>query len=390
MLYLDWAATTPPYEEVIDAVAEAMRSHYGNPSSIHGLGVEAERLLGKAKDVMAAALGVDGRELIVTSGGTESNNLAIKGAAWANQSRGRHLITTQIEHPSVLEPMRQLEESGFTVTRLPVDAEGLVRIDALAAALRPDTVLVSVMHVNNEVGSVQPLAEIGRLLADKPTVLFHVDAIQSIGKLPLGLRELGVDLCSVSAHKFRGPKGVGLLYRRAGVRLAPQLAGGGQEQGMRSGTENVPLIVGMAKALRLAMEARAPKAEAAYRLRRRLAAGIAVIPGLAVSGPDREACHAPHIVHFTYPGMKAEVVVHALEQHGICISTKSACASGEEQPSAVLLAMGYTFAQASSGLRVSFPAELPEAEADRFIAALAQVVQQLAPARKGNYGRRTR
>ncbi|MCD1261548.1 cysteine desulfurase [Paenibacillus athensensis] len=390
MLYLDWAATTPPYEEVVTAVAEAMRSHYGNPSSIHGLGIEAERLLGRAKDVMAAALGVDGRELIVTSGGTESNNLAIKGAAWANQSRGRHLITTQIEHPSVLEPLRQLEESGFEVTRLPVDAQGLVSVDALAAALRPDTVLVSVMHVNNEVGSVQPLAAIGRLLADKPTVLFHVDAIQSIGKLPLGLRELGVDLCSVSAHKFRGPKGVGLLYRREGVRLVPQLAGGGQEQGVRSGTENVPLVVGMAKALRLAMQGRESRTEAAYRLRRRLAAGIAAIPGLAVSGPDQEDCHAPHIVHFTYPGMKAEVVVHALEQHGMYISTKSACASGEDQPSAVLLAMGYSGAQAASGLRVSFPAELPEAEADRFLAALAQVAEQLAPARREQHGRRRR
>jgi len=379
MLYLDYAATTPPYAEVIDTVAEVMRSYYGNPSSLHQLGVEAERLLGQAKDVIAKILRVKANEIIVTSGGTESNNLAIKGTAHQYRSRGNHLITTQIEHPSVLESFKQLEREGFRVTYLPVDETGCVRMEALRESICDETILVSVMHVNNETGRIQPIAEIGKELANHPRILFHVDSVQGVAKLPIVPHELGIDLLSASAHKFRGPKGVGFLYRRENVKLMPLLVGGGQEAGIRSGTENVPLIIGMAKALRMATDHLEQAIEYKYRLRQVLTEGISAISELRLTGSDNSNDMAPHIVHFCYPGMKAEVVVHALEKHGICISTKSACSSDELKPSNVLLAMGYDRDRASSGLRLSFGEEHTEEDMIKCVKALEQVVQVLKP-----------
>jgi cysteine desulfurase len=392
MLYLDYAATAPPYDQVIDAVTEVMKHHYGNPSSIHGLGVQAERLVHRSKAVIADVLKVDAnREIIFTSGGTESNNFAIKGYAAANRKKGMHLITSQIEHPSVLEAFAQLEAQGFRVTYLPVDHTGLVSLGTLKEAISADTILVSIMHVNNEMGRVQPLAEIGKLLAVYPHIKFHVDAIQGIGKLPLQPKELGIDLLSASAHKFSGPKGIGFLYCRQGVQLEPLLAGGGQEQGLRSGTENVPLIVGMAKAFRMTMDSLSSYEEQMRRIRRLLVDGIASMPELILSGSELEEDMAPHIVHFTFPGMKAEVVVHALEQSDIYISTKSACAGGSEEPSKVLLAMGYERSRATSGLRVSFSGQQTEEDAHQFIDRLKRVVVELAPSRlisKSGRGRR--
>lgn len=379
MLYLDYAATTPPYEEVIDTIAEVMKVHYGNPSSIHGLGVQAEKLLNGAKEVIGLALGVKPDHIICTSGGTESNNLAIRGAAYNYQNRGKHLITTQIEHPSVKEVFAQLEREGFRVTYLPVNRHGSIELETLKAAISEDTILVSIMHVNNEVGTIQPIKAIGDLLAQYPKVLFHVDAVQSVAKLPFSPKEWGVDLCSVSAHKFRGPKGAGFLYRREGVVLRPILLGGGQENGLRSGTENVPLIVGMAKALRISMQELPAKVEHKYKLRRLLASGINAIPELTLTGSDVNEEMAPHIVHFAFAGMKAEVVVHALEQRGIYISTKSACASEESDPSSVMLALGCTREQAVSGLRVSFSDEHTESDIEKFLAALRAVVSELLP-----------
>ncbi|NEW05229.1 cysteine desulfurase [Paenibacillus sp. SYP-B3998] len=379
MLYLDYAATTPLYDEVIGAVTEVMRLHYGNPSSIHRLGMQAEKLVQNSKEVLAGALGVSPNEIIFTSCGTESNNLAIKGTAYSYRNRGNHLITTQIEHPSVREVFRQLEAEGFRVTYLPVDSRGIVQIEALREALSDETILVSVMYVNNEVGSIQPICEIGEILANYSKIIFHVDAVQAIGKLPFQPQQWRVDLCSASAHKFRGPKGTGFLYRRQGVQLQPLLAGGGQEYGVRSGTENVPLLVGMAKALRLSMENLKTKTERLYAVRRRIVEGIASIPELTISGSEREHEMAPHIVHFAFAGMKAEVVVHALEQRNIYISTKSACASDAADPSEVMLAMGCSRQSALSGLRVSFSDEQTEADADRFITALRQVVNELVP-----------
>ncbi|MDR6880120.1 cysteine desulfurase family protein [Bacillus sp. 3255] len=388
MLYLDYAATTPPYEEVIDTIAEVMKTHYGNPSSIHGLGVGAERLLDGAKEVIAAALGVKAAHIICTSGGTESNNLAIRGAAYSYQNRGKHLITTCIEHPSVKEVFGQLEREGFRVTYLPVNRLGRVELESLEAALSEDTILVSVMHVNNEVGTIQPIRAIGSLLAKYPKVLFHVDAVQGAAKLPFSPKEWGVDLCSVSAHKFRGPKGAGFLYRREGVQLKPLLLGGGQEGGLRSGTENVPLIVGMAKALRISMQGLEAKVAHKYKLRGQLVEGIRSIPELTLTGSEVNEEMAPHIVHFAFAGMKAEVVVHALEQRQMYISTKSACASEESDPSAVMLALGCTREQAVSGLRVSYSDEHTEADIANFLAALRAVVSELSPMMDQTTGRR--
>jgi cysteine desulfurase len=385
MLYLDYAATTPPYDEVVDTVAEVMKTHFGNPSSLHALGVDAERLVHKAKEVISAALKVRPSEIVLTSGGTESNNLAIKGVARRNN--GGHLITTQIEHPSVGEVFRELEREGFRVTYLPVDHTGMIRMDALREALCEDTILVSVMYVNNEMGRIQPIADIGRELKKFPKAVFHVDAVQGVAKLPLAPGELGIDLLSASAHKFRGPKGVGFLFRRDNVKLLPQLVGGGQEGGLRSGTENVPLIVGMAKALRMATESLKQAISRKYALRRIIAEGVAAIPELMLSGSEQERDMAPHIIHFSYPGMNAEVVVHALEKRGICISTKSACASDEPKPSDVLLAMGYDRSRASGGLRVSFSEHHTEEDMHRFVNALRDVVQELSPAARTGKGR---
>nr|WP_314804247.1 cysteine desulfurase family protein [Paenibacillus sp. MBLB1832] len=378
---MDYAATSPLYEEVIQTIAEVMRTHYGNPSSIHRLGVEAEKLVQTAKGVIATAIGVSANEIICTSGGTESNNLAIKGVAYGYQHRGKHLITTQVEHASVKEVFAQLAQEGFRVTYLPVSSTGRVQLEDLRAAICEDTTLVSIMYVNNEMGAIQPIQEIGQLLMAYPKIIFHVDAIQGIVKLPLQPKAWGIDLCSASAHKFRGPKGAGFLYRRAGINLQPLLAGGGQEYGVRSGTENVPLIVGMAKALRMSMDNQMDKMAHSYRLRQRLVSGIAAMPELVVTGAHQDHEAAPHIVHFIFAGMKAEVVVHALEQKGVYISTRSACTSGESEPSEVMLALGASREMAMSGLRVSFSADHQEQEIEQFISALQNVVRDLAPLR---------
>ncbi|MEI7026717.1 cysteine desulfurase family protein [Paenibacillus sp. y28] len=378
MLYFDHCATTPVDEEVLRAVTEVMRTAYGNPSALHKLGVEAERLVNKARSVIAGQLSVRPEEIIFTSGGTESNNLAVKGAAYYYRSRGTHLITTRIEHPSVMEPFRQLEEEGFQVTYLDADQSGAASVAQLAQALRPDTILVSMMHVNNETGRIQPVAEAGALLKAYPRILFHVDAVQSIGKLPLALSDWGIDLCSISAHKIRGPKGAGVLYRRNGVQLRPLLAGGGQEQGARSGTENVPLIVGTAKAVRLACERQPAAALKLRQLRRQLLDLLAREPRLVYNGSLQETDMAPQVVNVSAPGLKAEAVVHALEELGICISTKSACSSGKEEPSSVLLAMGADRQRAVSPLRISLSEAHEPEQIQQLAAKLSAALDRVA------------
>lgn len=387
MLYLDNSATTRPLDEVVDAIVEVMKVHYGNPSSLYRLGMEAEQLLNQSRTVIAQSLGVRPEWVVFTSGGTESNNLAIKGTAYSYRSRGKHLITTEIEHASVYECFRQLEEEGFRVTYLKPDSSGAVSVKAVEEALTPDTILVSIMHVNNETGVIQPIREIGEMLKNHPRILFHVDAVQSVGKIPLDPEGWGIDLLSVSAHKLHGPKGVGLLLKREGLKLRPLLAGGGQEFGIRSGTENVPLIVGMAKALRIAMERRAEHMDKLYALRDALIARLRDIPGIRLNGVQERGKVAPHIINFSIPGLKSEVVVHALEQHGIYVSAGSACSSGDEKPSRVLLAMGLSEAEASSAIRVSLSPQLTEADMDRFIQALETVIKTLKPAtKKGEIG----
>ncbi|WP_248926636.1 cysteine desulfurase family protein [Paenibacillus hamazuiensis] len=379
MIYFDYAATTPPYEEVADTVAEVMKRHYGNPSSLHRLGVEAEALVARARETIAQTLEVSPQEIVFTGSGTESNTLAILGAVRRFKQRGNHIITTQIEHASVYETYRKLESEGFRVTYLPVDETGQVRLEELENSLTPETILVSVMFVNNEMGRIQPIERIGRLLQRYPKALFHVDGVQAYGKLDVKPKQLGIDLMACSAHKFRGPKGVGFLYCRSGLELEPLLLGGGQEQGLRSGTENVPALVGMAKAARLSHERRPAFYANTRELRRLLVQGIKDIPELVVNGSEEEEDMAPHIVHFSYPGMKSEVVVHALEQHDIYISTRSACSSGEAEPSRVLVAMDCPRERSISGLRISYGLEHTKSDAETFLRALRQVVKQLAP-----------
>ncbi|MGN7380366.1 nifS protein [Chlamydia abortus] len=376
MLYLDYCATTPMSKEVTESIVKVMERHYGNPSSIHRIGMEAERLLNRAKEVIAEAIECRPEEICFTSGGTESNNLAVKGTARAYRSRGNHLITSAVEHSSVYESFRRLEREGFRVTYLPVDSSGAIRIEQLKEAISEDTILVSLMHVNNETGRIQPVEQAGKLLAGYPKIVYHVDAVQSVGKLPVSPARLGADLISISAHKIEGPKGAGLLYIRDGLILEPQLDGGGQERGLRSGTENVPLLVGMAKAVRLAVDKQANNSRRLYRMREGLAERIRKIPGLFLTGSENGDGMAPHIVHFTYPGMKAEVVVHALEEEEVYISTRSACSSGETKPSRVLLAMGMDEERAASGLRVSFSANETSEDLERFADLLERTIQR--------------
>ena len=378
VLYFDHAASTPPYEEVIQTVAEVMRTYYGNPSSLHHAGASAEKLVKQASSVIASAWDIDPDCLIYTSGGSESNNMAIFGVVRAFSNRGKHLITSRIEHPSVYECFRMLEHEGYEVTYLEPDESGAVRASDVEAALRDDTILVSVMHVNNETGRIQPIHQIGQLLASRPKTLFHVDAVQAAGKLPLGPAALGVDLMSVSAHKLNGPRGIGLLYVRRGLRIAPFVYGGGQQYGLRSGTENVPLIVGMAKAIRMNKDKQHESSEHLYRLRAKLCDQLLDIgKQVVLTGGTTRYDMAPHIVHFRTPGLRAEVFLHELERRGCLVSSQSACSSGANTPSRVLQAMGLSDEEASCGVRISMSSEQTEHDIAILADAIRQTITQL-------------
>lgn len=351
MIYWDYAAAAPPFEEVVQTMEQIMKLHYANPSSLHRAGAEADRLIKRSREVCAAALEVKPEEILFTSGATESNNLAVKGAALQYQARGRHIVTTEIEHPSVYESCVQLQKLGWEITFIAPDRSGIVDPSHIAAAVRRDTVLVSVMHVNNEIGSVQPLREIGRLVkAANPRVLFHVDGVQGYGRLETKLKEWQVDLYSLSPHKIGGPRGAGLLYVRDGVALFPLLSGGSQENGNRAGTENVPAVVASAKAIRMSGERREALYTSMLPLRNRLLTFISGIPELRLNS-SRDG--APHIVHFSYPGMKSEVMARKLESLGMTVSTRSACSSKLAEPSRILLAIGRDESEALSGIRIS-------------------------------------
>ncbi|MFA4137497.1 MULTISPECIES: cysteine desulfurase family protein [Brevibacillus] len=388
MIYLDNSATTRPHPQVIETVRRAMESYYGNPSSLHQKGVEAENVLKQARKVAAQYLGCKESEVIFTSGGTESNNTAIKGVAFQYQNRGKHIITTQVEHPAVYDVCKQLEGLGFAVTYLPVDREGRVSVEAVQKAMRPDTILVSIMHVNNELGTIQPILEIGQWLKQFPKVLFHVDAVQGIGKVPLRIKDSGIDLLSVSAHKFYGPRGVGILYKREGLIIHPLMMGGGQEGGVRSGTENLPAIAGMAKAIRILEELGSVEMIRLQKLNQQLREGIATMEGCVVNTPESNT--APHIMNLSVPGVKAEVLLHALEEKGFLISTKSACSSKVNEPSRVLTAIGIERDCALSSLRISLGRENTADDIQQFLKALEECVsvlrtyikQQPAPAHR--------
>lgn len=353
-VYLDNSATTRSFDEVAALMNRIMCEDYGNPSSLHRKGVQAESYIRYAKSVIANNLKVNEKEIFFTAGGTEADNLAIIGSARANCRSGRHLITTQIEHPAVLQTMKYLESEDFRVTYLPVDEKGCIRLEDLERAITGETILVSIMHTNNEIGSLQPIVEAGALIKKmNPRILFHVDAVQGYGKFKIHPKKLKIDLMSVSGHKIHGPKGVGFLYVDEKVKIKPIQFGGGQQGGIRSGTENVPGIAGMAKAVELIYSNLDQEVEKLYELKRAFVSGLEKLEGITING-CRDEQGAPHIVSVSVSGVRSEVLLHALEDKGIYVSAGSACSAKKPQPSATLQAIGVKKELLESTIRFSF------------------------------------
>ena len=376
-VYLDNSATTRCFDEVAQLMHKIMCEDYGNPSSMHHKGIEAEQYLRYAKETLARILKVNEKEILFTSGGTESDNIALIGTAMANHRRGRHLITTAIEHPAILQPMAYLESQGFRVTYLPVDREGRISLQDLERAIRPDTILVSIMHTNNEVGSIQPIEEAGALIKRmNPNTLFHVDAVQGFGKFRIYPAKMHVDMLSVSAHKIHGPKGVGFLYIREGAKVSPIIYGGGQQKGMRSGTENVPGIAGLAKAAEMVYANLDEDMDRMYRLRDMFISGVNDIDNVRINGcPGREG--AAHIVSLSVRGVRSEVLLHALEDREIYVSAGSACSAKKRQTSATLKAIGVERELLDSTIRFSISVFTTEDEIQYTIQALSEVIPML-------------
>ena len=329
IVYLDNSATTRTYNEVTEYMAHVMRDVYGNPSSMHMAGVEAEQEIRKAKSIFASTMKVDEKEIFFTSGGTESDNLAIIGSAMANRRAGMHLITSKVEHPAVLETMKYLEEQGFVVTYLDTDKYGRVEPETLRQALTTDTILVSIMHVNNEIGAVNDIEALSTVAKEyDPNILFHTDAVQSFGKFNIFPKREKIDLVSVSGHKIHGPKGTGVLYINEKAKVRPVMFGGGQQKGMRSGTENVPGIAGIGLATKLIYDGLDERIEKMYELKEYFTNELSKLPDVSLNGIPREGIResAPHIVSASFDGVRAEVLLHALEAKGIYVSSGSACA----------------------------------------------------------------
>lgn len=364
--YLDNAATTKSFDEVAELVKKVMCEDFGNPSSLHTKGVEAEKYIREAGDKIAATLKCNRKNIVFTSGGTESNNMAIIGSALANRRRGKHIITTCFEHAAVYRPCLYLEEFfDYEVTYLPVDSMGHVDIEVLKAALREDTVLVSVMMVNNEVGAVLDIASIGKVIKEyNKDILFHVDAIQAYGKMRIQPKKLGIDLMSASGHKIHGPKGTGFLYVADGVKMHAYMHGGGQQQGRRSGTENVPGIAGLALAAEKMYDAHEEKVEHLYGLKQYLIDLLKDIEGVQVNACQEETLRdtAPHIVSVSIEGIRSEVLLHALEESGIYVSSGSACSSNHPGISSTLQAIGVKKELLVSTIRFSFSIDTTEVE----------------------------
>lgn len=376
-VYLDNSATTKAYDEVGELVRRVMCEDYGNPSSMHGKGVAAEQYIKEAKETLAKILKVRSKEIFFTSGGTESDNLALIGAARANKRAGNHLITSSIEHPAILNTMRYLEEEeGFRVTYLPVDRYGRIRISDLKEALDRDTILVSVMYVNNEVGSVQPIAEAASVVkAFDRRILFHVDAVQGLGKYRIYPEKLKVDLLSASGHKIHGPKGIGFLYIREGVKIRPIVFGGEQQKNIRSGTENVPGIAGLGLAASLCYRDLDRKVARMRELKERFIREVTEIPQTIIHGLCDETS-APHIISVGFAGIRSEVLLHALEEKGICVSSGSACSSNHPAVSGVLKGIGAKKEYLDATLRFS----LSEFTTEEEITYTLQALRELVPA----------
>lgn len=379
-VYLDNAATTKVSQSVADLMMTIMREDYGNPSSKHNKGMEGENYIRHAREIIARNLKCKEKEILFTSGGTESNNMALIGTALANRRRGKHIITTCFEHPSVHEPLIFLEHEGYEVTYLSVDSMGHISLEELKSALREDTILVSIMYVNNEIGAVQDVAAISKLIKSfNQEIVFHVDAIQAYGKYRIRPERLGIDLMSVSGHKIYGPKGVGFLYMRDGVKIRPIIYGGGQQSGMRSGTENVPGTAGLARAVEECYDEFQSKIDAMYEIKGYFISRLSEIEGIHVNGCARESLResAPHVVSVSFDGVRSEVMLHALEEKMVFVSSGSACSSNHPGISSTLQAIGVKNELLDSTLRFSFSWETDKNQIDYTMEQLKELVPVL-------------
>ena len=371
MIYLDNAATTRLRGEVLDAMMPWMTENYGNPSSIYKMSREARIALDSARDSVAAALGASSSsEIYFTSGGSESDNWALKGA----KKKGKHLITSQVEHHAILHTFGALEKDGYEVTYLPVDEFGMVNPKDLRAAIRPDTALISIMHANNEVGTIEPIKTLAAIAHDN-NILFHCDAVQSVGHIPMNVQEMGADLLSISGHKFNGPKGVGVLYAKKGTRLEPFIDGGGQERGLRAGTENVAGIVGLSKALELAVSEQENEGKRLTELRDYAISAILKIPHTKLNGHPTD--RLPNNINIGFEFIEGESLLLMLDSKSVCASSGSACTSGSLDPSHVLLAMGIPHEKAHGSLRLTLGIDTTKADLDYVIGELTPIVERL-------------
>jgi len=374
-IYLDHAATTPVRKEVVDVMLPYFTEKYGNPSSIYSIGRASKKAIEEAREKVAKAIGAEPREIFFTGSGTEADNWAIKGVAYANRQKGRHIITTAIEHHAVLHTCQYLESDGFDVTYLPVDSDGLVTAEQVRAAIRPDTILITIMFANNEIGTIQPIAEIGAIAREKG-IYFHTDAVQAMGNIRINVSEMNIDMLSMSSHKFYGPKGIGALYVRKGVKLTSFMHGGAQERGRRASTENVPAIVGLAKALEIATENMNQYNRKLIALRDRTIEEIQKkVPFVKLNG-HREK-RLPGNVNFSFEFIEGESLLLMLDMKGIAASSGSACTSGSLDPSHVLLAIGLPHEIAHGSLRITFGEENTDKDVDYLMEVLPEIVQRL-------------
>ena len=381
--YFDNSATTKVLDSVKDIVVKTMTEDYANPAAKHRKGMEAEQYIRDARKIIADTMKVQEKEILFTSGGSESNNMALICTAWANQRAGKHIISTAIEHPSVYNPLGVLEELGFEVTILPVDHDGHISLKELEEAIRPDTILVSTMYVNNEVGAVEPVEEISRVIkAKNPSALYHVDAIQAYGKYVIRPKKQGIDLLSVSSHKIHGPKGVGFLYIRSGVKIKPLIYGGGQQAGMRSGTENVPGVAGFGAAVKEMYTDHAEKIQKLIGLKDYMTDRLGEIEGTVINSKKGEAS-APQIVSVSFEGVRSEVLLHALEDKGIYVSSGSACSSNHPGISGTLKGIGVAQKLLDSTIRISFSIFNTKEEVDYTIDVLKELVPVLRRYQRG-------
>ena len=374
MIYFDNAATTRTAPEVAEKMTEMLCENYGNPATVSALGLKAAKEIRAAQETLAKGIHAKADEIYFTSGGTEGDNWAIRGTAMGYQRMGKHLITTAVEHPAVKNPMKALEEEGFEVTYLAVDRKGYISLDELAAAIRPDTILVSTIFINNETGTIQDVAAIGALVKEKnPNTIYHVDAVQAFGKYPIDVQKMKIDLLTMSGHKIHAPKGTGMFFMRDGLKVRPLILGGGQQRGQRAGTENGAGAVAVALAAQMAWENMEEHTAEIYAVKKTLAEGILAMPETQINGDDLDKA-SPYVLNATFRGLRSEVLLHALESKGVVVSAGSACDSRKKIGSPVLTAMGLPFSEIEGAVRFSFSRYNTVEEAKKCLAALQEVV----------------